>query len=114
MINCCKIEDNYNLSLKQVLKPGGKIIFRDYAIYDMAQIRFNPSNKIDDNFYFRSDLTTSYFFSEAKLEELANASGFKVLENQYVNKETTNKKLELCVSRVFIQAKFEKPSSIES
>ena len=50
----------------QLLKEGGSILLRDYAVGDMAQIRFEKKKdrkKIQDNFYVRKDGTRSYFFS---------------------------------------------------
>lgn len=44
-------------SLHRLLAPGGVLLFRDYGLYDMAQLRFKAGHKIAENFYMRQDGT---------------------------------------------------------
>uniref|UniRef100_A0A3B4FYR4 tRNA N(3)-cytidine methyltransferase n=1 Tax=Pundamilia nyererei TaxID=303518 RepID=A0A3B4FYR4_9CICH len=98
-------------NISRVLKPGGFILFRDYGLYDHAMLRFKPGNKLGENFYVRQDGTRSYFFSKEFLAELFEKTGFKCISNDYVLRETVNKKEGLCVPRVFLQSKFMKLES---
>ncbi|XP_030013744.1 tRNA N(3)-cytidine methyltransferase METTL6 isoform X2 [Sphaeramia orbicularis] len=97
-------------NISTVLKPGGIVLFRDYGLYDHAMLRFKPGSKLDENFYVRQDGTRSYFFSKEFLAELFETTGFKSITNEYVLRETVNKKEGLCVPRVFLQSKFMKIS----
>uniref|UniRef100_A0A672KK38 tRNA N(3)-cytidine methyltransferase n=1 Tax=Sinocyclocheilus grahami TaxID=75366 RepID=A0A672KK38_SINGR len=91
------------------IRPGGIVLFRDYGLYDHAMLRFKSGNKLGENFYTRQDGTRSFFFSREYLAGLFQQAGFETLVNEYVLRETVNKKEGLCVPRVFLQSKFRKP-----
>lgn len=95
----------------QVLKPGGILFFRDYGLYDHAMLRFNPANKLSDNFYVRQDGTRAYYFSKDFVEKLFHQAGFQTLVNEYAHRRTVNKKEGIDVPRIFVQAKFIKPEN---
>ncbi|KAL2084696.1 hypothetical protein ACEWY4_020214 [Coilia grayii] len=96
-------------NLYRVLKPGGVVLFRDYGLYDHAMLRFKSGNRLGENFYVRQDGTRSYFFSKEMLARLFQDTGFESVVNEYVLRETVNKKEGLCVPRVFLQSKFRRP-----
>ncbi|KAJ8960425.1 hypothetical protein NQ318_013707 [Aromia moschata] len=103
-------------NLHKLLKPGGIVLFRDYGLYDMAQLRFKPGCKIAENFYVRQDGTRSYYFSVEEVEGLFNESGFEVIVNSYIHRRTVNKKENIDVPRIFLilpemPLEFERPVS---
>ena len=58
------------------------MLFRDYGIYDMAEIRLaeQKGHKISDNFYVRKDGTRAYYFSEQVLRQIFQEAGFEAEE----------------------------------
>ncbi|TKC46426.1 hypothetical protein EI555_015612, partial [Monodon monoceros] len=112
-------------NIYKVLKPGKSVLFRDYGLYDHAMLRFKAGSKLAENFYVRQDGTRSYFFTDAVqwspdcercrsaclldfLARLFMDTGYEEEVNEYVFRETVNKKEGLCVPRVFLQSKFRK------
>nr|XP_012150176.1 PREDICTED: methyltransferase-like protein 6 [Megachile rotundata] len=96
-------------NLYNVLDKGGVVLFRDYGLYDMAQLRFKPGHKISDNFYMRQDGTRTYYFSTEEISKLFEGVGFKTLSCDYIQRRTVNLKEKIDVPRIFVQGKFEKP-----
>lgn len=100
-----------HLALKniyKIMKPGGLILFRDYAEFDKAMMRFSASSKICDNFYRRQDGTRAYFFSSSFLSKIFDEAGFECKSIEYLDRETLNHATEEKHSRKFLQARFTK------
>ncbi|XP_055642725.1 tRNA N(3)-methylcytidine methyltransferase METTL6 [Toxorhynchites rutilus septentrionalis] len=105
--------DKFSLVIKNIfrlMRPGGTVLFRDYGLYDMAQLRFKPGHKIAENFYMRQDGTRSYYFTEDEVSSLFEAAGFETIVNSYIHRRTINPKENIDVPRIFVQGKFRKPS----
>ncbi|KAF4020724.1 hypothetical protein G4228_012418 [Cervus hanglu yarkandensis] len=101
-------------NIYKVLKPGKSVLFRDYGLYDHAMLRFKAGSKLAENFYVRQDGTRSYFFTDEFLARLFLDTGYEEEVNEYVFRETVNKKEGLCVPRVFLQSKFRKPQNTQA
>lgn len=59
---------------------GGQILFRDYAVGDLAQERLQREYKqqrIGEGFYMRGDGTRAYYFTESFVLELFEQQGFR-------------------------------------
>ena len=95
-------------NLAAVLAPGGVLLFRDYGLYDMAQIRFKSGSKISENFYTRQDGTRSYFFSAEEVKRLGEEAGLESYHSEMVERRTVNIKEGIDVPRNFVQSKFRK------
>ncbi|PRW58343.1 Bis(5 -adenosyl)-triphosphatase [Chlorella sorokiniana] len=92
------------------LRPGGLLLFRDYGLYDMAQLRFPGTQLLGDCLYRRSEGTLAYFFSTQAIASLAQAAGFETVECEYARVQLRNRKNGAAMRRVFVHAVFRKPS----
>mmetsp|Transcript_904 Transcript_904/g.3494 ORF Transcript_904/g.3494 Transcript_904/m.3494 type:complete len:394 (-) Transcript_904:154-1335(-) len=118
---------------RRALRPGGRILFRDYAAMDEAQLRFHGSRRIDtlpaaasaavpaaggggggvgagSRLYARGDGTLSYFFEPAELIRLAAAAGLEVLEMRPLLRKVRNRATGAEVRRVWLQAVLQRPA----
>mmetsp|Transcript_89284 Transcript_89284/g.133863 ORF Transcript_89284/g.133863 Transcript_89284/m.133863 type:complete len:324 (-) Transcript_89284:40-1011(-) len=95
------------------LKPGGLLLFRDYGLYDMTQMRFvaKKKRKIDESFYVRADGTRTYFFDIEIFKEMALQAGFEIEKLKYDTREMKNRKRLLTMYRVWVTAKLRRPLS---
>ncbi|WMV53765.1 hypothetical protein MTR67_047150 [Solanum verrucosum] len=92
-----------------VLKPGGLLLFRDYGLYDMTMLRFEPEQRVGYREYIRSDRTRSHFFCLDSVRDLFCGSGFTELELEYCCVQSVNRRNGKIMRRVWIHGKFQKP-----
>ncbi|XP_050221787.1 uncharacterized protein LOC126671982 [Mercurialis annua] len=92
-----------------VLKPGGLLLFRDYGLYDMTMLRFEPHKRVGFREYMRGDGTRSYFFSLETVRDLFVGAGFVELELEYCCVNSVNRRKGKSMQRVWVHGKFQKP-----
>ena len=112
-------------NVRRMLKPDGKVLFRDYGRHDLAQVRFKGGRYLDENFYIRGDGTRVYFFEEAQLGEIFSGvfgedsdlpeketpdgyGGFKVESLATDKRMLVNRTRKIKMHRRWMQAVFEK------
>ena len=96
--------------ISKVINKGGILYFRDYARYDMAQLRFakRKKNKVGDNLYMRKDKTLSYFFDKNEIENLFKKYGFSIVNSNLICRLIENRKENKKMHRLWLQIKFKK------
>ncbi|CAF2213606.1 unnamed protein product [Rotaria magnacalcarata] len=99
--------DHVIKNLVKYLKPGrGKLLFRDYGLYDMAQLRFKNDKCIEKNLYARSDGTLTYFFQQDQLDELFTRNGLIKEQNLIDRRLQVNRSRQLKMYRIWLQCKY--------
>ncbi|XP_021907622.1 LOW QUALITY PROTEIN: uncharacterized protein LOC110821949 [Carica papaya] len=102
-------------NVRKVLKPNGCVLFRDYAVGDLAQERLTGKDqKISDNFYVRGDGTRAFYFSNDFLSSLFKENGFDVQELGLCCKQVENRSKELVMNRRWVQAVFRNSDCVKS
>ena len=100
-------------NVHDMLKPGGSVIFRDYARFDLAQVRFHQQSDpkaVDENLYLRHDGTLSYFFDKQELVEIFGQAGLECQSIDYIYRRLENRKEQKVMNRIFVQGVFRKPT----
>ncbi|RKP27475.1 S-adenosyl-L-methionine-dependent methyltransferase [Syncephalis pseudoplumigaleata] len=114
-----------------VVRPGGVVLFRDYGLYDMAQLRFKPGHKLEENLYVRQDGTMAYYFTVEHVQRLFDEAGFDVLPQEekeakedeeaatstsssssltYITRTNVNRYRAMSMHRIFVQGRFRRRS----
>ena len=97
----------------QTTKPGGKVCFRDYGLYDMPMLRFDSTAECksdgDDPVFVRGEGTIARFFSIESTRDLFETAGFMTEELRYCTVFNNNRKTGQKLKRVFVHGVFEKP-----
>jgi SAM-dependent methyltransferase len=99
-------------NVASTLKPGGKLVFRDYGRYDEAQIKLGTSRskQISEHFYRKHDGTKCFYFTTEDVQRLfGTESGLHVIELKYLRRIYHNKATGQKRRRVWVQGRFWKP-----
>ena len=107
--------ERHKQTLKNVsdaLCDNGVILFRDYARCDHTQLKFTDKNRLDDNFYVRQDGTLTYFFQIDDLTKMFHSNGFETIEIKLIERVLENRQTGNQMSRMWINARFRKISSV--
>jgi len=98
--------DQVMVNLNRILEPGGCILFRDYGLHDMVQLRIPEGRCISHNFYARGDGTRVFFFQEDEVSELFRRHGFEQ-EKLFIDRRLqVNRSKGIKMYRIWIQGKF--------
>jgi SAM-dependent methyltransferase len=89
-------------NISSILRSGGKLFFRDYAIGDAALSRMSPEARLHERLYKRGDGTLAYFFTKQELIEHLSECGFCDVDLEYHTVRNKNRKSGVELMRVFL------------
>lgn len=95
-------------NIYRMLKPGGMLLFRDYARMDLTQLRFKANRMIEKDFYIRGDGTCVHFFDKEEMHKLVEQVGFQVIQNSIDKRLLVNRATKVEMYRSWIQGKYRK------
>lgn len=100
------------------LRPGGRLVVRDYGRYDEAQMKLGSSRgkRLKDNFYRKHDGTKCYYFTLQDLADLfcGVEVGLEVIELKFLRRVYENKAMGQKRRRVWVEGRFRKPHTQDS
>lgn len=111
--------ERFMQQIYEATKCGGKVCFRDYALYDLPMMRFKETHSVHSTcsdsdgktprLYERGDGTLSRFFSLDTIRDIFESAGFIMEELRYATVFNDNRKTGERLKRAFVHAVFGKP-----
>jgi SAM-dependent methyltransferase len=99
--------------LAAMLRPGGALLLRDYAVGDLAELRHPACARVGTDpqrhEYLRGDGTRVHYFQVAELENLFQQAGLQTEYAHIVEREIVNRQKRLVMHRRWIAGKWRKP-----
>ena len=93
------------------LAPGGVLLFRDYAAFDEAELRFRAGRRLGEHLFLRSDGTLAGFFTLAQVTAAAARAGLEVVEARYLYRAYSNRATGQLLRRIFLHAVLRAPGT---
>ena len=101
-------------------RPGGKVCFRDYGMYDLPMMRFPASSYVrvgegidfdgcSPRLFVRSDGTLSRFFHVETIKMMFEEAGFETEQLRYATVYNYNRKTKQRLKRLFVHGLFRRP-----
>jgi hypothetical protein len=103
--------------MARLLRPGGMVLFRDYAEGDMRMNRFvqrdsGGGTHEEGRLYVRGDQTLAYFFKVDEVCRLFEAAGLVTVECRVEDRFIENRKTGEVMKRRWLIGRFQKPECV--